>query len=300
MSWWYDKAVQIDLDDVTLTVHVEGAGPLAVLCHGFPELGYSWRHQVPMLVDAGFRVAVPDMRGYGRSDRPEEVSAYCAGRLADDIVGIINALSADDAVLIGHDWGASAVWYTASAYPDRVRAVGGLSVPPVPRAPAPPIEILRRRLGEDHYLIWFQRPGPADSTLAADVRRTLTATAALDPAWAAASAVAPRPPWWTEEDLSFYVEAFVRTGFTPGLNYYRNIDRNWAQAARLDAAPIEQPSLFLTGSDDLVAGVMGHASLDAVLPGLRVCDVITGAGHWLMQERPDDVNKALHTFVSAI
>ncbi len=177
----------------------QGEGPLVVLCHGFPELGFSWRHQLPALTEAGYRVAVPDMRGFGQSSAPQEVEAYDVLTLCADMTGLLDALGEERAVFVGHDWGASLVWHLALVAPERVRAVAGLSVPLTPRAPAPPVEILRAHLGEDFYIVWFQQPGVADEALSRDVRRTLTTSRQWTNEWArgggraaAAAAVALR------------------------------------------------------------------------------------------------------------
>ncbi len=152
---------------IELQVLDEGEGPLVVLCHGFPELAFSWRQQVPALTAAGYRVVAPDMRGYGGSSAPAEVEAYDIVSLCGDMSGLLDALGEQRAMFVGHDWGAWLVWQLAVLHPERVRAVAGLSVPFVPRAPAPPVEIMRRHLGEDFYIVWFQKPGVADAALAA-------------------------------------------------------------------------------------------------------------------------------------
>src|SRR5919197_4689233 len=255
----------IATNGVTLSVVEAGPptpGPLVVLCHGFPDLAYTWRHQIPALAAAGYRVVAPDMRGYGASSRPDDVEAYDADTVAADLIGLLDAFEARDAVFVGHDWGASIVWHVALAHPDRVRAVAGPSVPFAPRAPAAPISILRRRLGDDFYMVWFQEPGPADRALARDVRRTLTTPVIWTADWASQDEQPQRPPWLSEEDLEVYVRAFERTGFSGGLNYYRNIDRNWEQSAPLEGRKIEQPSMFMTGSEDAVARFMGVDGLE--------------------------------------
>jgi pimeloyl-ACP methyl ester carboxylesterase len=159
---------------IELRVLDEGSGPLVVLCHRFPELAFSWRHQVPALTDAGFRVAVPDLRGYGASSAPAELEAYDVVSLCGDLCGLLDALDQEQAAFVGHDWGAWLAWQLAVLHPERVGAVAALSVPFVPRAPARPLAIMRQNLGEDFYIAWFQRPGVADAALARDVRRTLT------------------------------------------------------------------------------------------------------------------------------
>ena len=284
-------------DSVELCVQVEGSGPTVVLCHGFPELGYSWRHQVPALVAAGYRVVVPDLRGFGASSRPAAVESYDILALTGDLVALLDWLDEPRAAFVGHDWGASLVWALALIHPERVRAVAGLSVPFAPRAPVAPMGILRRRLGEDFYMVWFQELGVADAVLARDVRAALIATELWSAAWdPAAAAPAPRPPWLTEEDLAFYVETFERTGFTGGLNYYRNIDRNWELSEPYAERRIEQPSMFLTGESDPVREFMPAGDLGSWLSDLRAEIVIPG-GHWIQQECPAEVNRALLAFL---
>lgn len=284
---------------VELNVIDAGDGYPVVLAHGFPELAYSWRHQIPALAAAGYRVLAPDMRGYGRSSRPAEIEAYDLDTIAADLVGLLDSVGEEEAVFVGHDFGAPAVWHLAQAYPERVRAVAGLSVPPVSRAPAPPLTIMRHKLGEDFYIVWFQQPGPAEEQLARDVRRTLCATEAWSDEWAGrGDGPSPRPRWLSEEDLDFYVESFERTGFAGGLNYYRNIDRNWEAAERFGGGRIEQPALFLVGERDAVRLFMPGDDIESLTADLRANLVIEGGGHWVQQERPDEVNAALLEFLA--
>jgi pimeloyl-ACP methyl ester carboxylesterase len=255
---------------IELRVLDEGSGPLVVLCHGFPELAFSWRHQVPALADAGFRVAVPDLRGYGASSAPAELEAYDIVSLCGDLCGLLDALDEEEAAFVGHDWGAWLAWQLAVLHPERVGAVAALSVPFVPRAPAPPLAIIRRNLGEDFYIVWFQRPGVADAALARDVRRTLTTSRQWTPRWAEESGPPPRrPPWMSEQELAVYVEAFERTGFTGGLNYYRNMDRNWELTADVAERRVPQPALFLTGEQDPVRRFMPAEAMQGWVSDLR-------------------------------
>jgi len=284
-----------------LRVVEHGEGPLVVLCHGFPELGFSWRHQVFALAEAGYRTLTPDLRGYGGSSRPKEAAAYDILTLCADLAALLDDAGAEDAVFVGHDWGASLVWQMALVHPERVRAVAGLSVPATPRAPAPPISILRRRWGDGFYMCWFQEPGVADAVLARDVRRTLLSDAIDAALWSAEPAEAPSPrPWQSEEELEYFVRAFKATGFTGPLNYYRNIDRNWELTEHLADRTISQPSLFITGSEDPVGRFMTAEKLRTVLDDLRGLVVLDGAGHWIQQERPDDVTEALLRFFSSL
>jgi pimeloyl-ACP methyl ester carboxylesterase len=192
------------------------------------------------------------------------------------------------------------VWMLALAHPDRVAAVVAMSVPFMPRPPAPPVELLREGLGEDFYIVWFQKPGVADEALARDVRRTLTTRKQWTAQWAEGNDQPDRPPWLTEEDLRVYVEAFDETGFTGGLNYDRNIDRTWRLTADLADRRIEQPALFITGSRDPVQRFMPAEMMEGWVSDLRETVVIEGAGHWVQQERSREVNEALLRFLRNI
>ena len=286
---------------IELAVVDEGTGPLVILCHGFPELAYSWRHQIPALTAAGYRVIAPDMRGYGESSAPAEVKAYDLVTLCGDMCGLLEALGEESAIFVGHDWGAWLVWSLAWMHPERVRAVAGLSVPFIPRAPAPPIPIMRAHLGEDFYIVWFQEPGVADEALARDVRRTLTTSRQWTAQWAEEE---PRPSrraaWLSEEELAVYVESFQRTGFTGGLNWYRNIDRNWEQLEPYGERHVSAPAMFLTGELDPVRLFSPAEAMDGWLDDLRRLDVIEGAGHWVQQQAPEAVNAALLDFLAAL
>ncbi|MGH2938639.1 MAG: alpha/beta fold hydrolase [Solirubrobacterales bacterium] len=288
----------VSVNGIELKVHVAGSGPAVVLCHGFPELGFSWRHQVGPLCDAGFQVLVPDMRGFGGSSAPPGREGYDVFNLGADLTGLLDAFGLEDAVFVGHDWGAAVVWHLAIGAPDRVRAVAGLSVPFTRRAPAPPVSILRRRLGEDFYMVWFQEPGAADPVLARDVRRTLGAAEFWTPEWLASDAPEGRPAWLTDDEFEAYVGEFERTGFTGGLNYYRNIDENWRLAEALGERRVEQPSLFMAGSVDPVLRLMPATGIEARLGDPRALIMVDGAGHWLQQERPDEVSDALLEFLA--
>jgi pimeloyl-ACP methyl ester carboxylesterase len=292
---------RIATNGIELALHDEGEGPLVVLCHGFPELAYSWRAQIPVLAAAGYRVIAPDMRGFGASSAPSEVEAYDVLTLCGDLCGVLDDAGEESAIFIGHDWGASVVWQLAVVEPQRVRAVAGLSVPFIPRAPAAPIPIMRRHLGEDFYIVWFQQPGVADAALASDVRRTLTTSRQWTADWALEDgAELKRPPWLTEEELAVYVEAFERTGFTGGLNWYRNIDRNWELTAPFAERRIEQPAMFLTGELDPVRRFMPAEAMHGWVTDLRAETVVTGAGHWVQQQAPAAVNGALLEFLAAL
>jgi pimeloyl-ACP methyl ester carboxylesterase len=288
----------VQTNGIELSVIDEGEGPLVVLCHGFPELAYSWRHQVPALTAAGYRVVAPDMRGFGKSSAPKPVEAYDVVTLCADMTGLLDELGQQQAIFVGHDWGAHVVWQLAVLAPERVRAVAGLSVPFVPRAPAAPIPIMRRHLGEDFYIVWFQQPGVADEALARDVRRTLTTSRQWTADWALEDGSEPQlPSWLSEQELAVYVEAFERTGFTGGLNWYRNMDRNWELTAPVAEQRVEQPAMFLTGEHDMVRRFMPAEAMRGWVSDLRAEIVVPGAGHWVQQQAPDEVNAALLEFL---
>ncbi len=284
---------RVATNGIELSVREEGSGPLVVLVHGFPELGHSWRHQVPALVDAGYRVAVPDMRGYGASDAPPGIDGYDVVNLGADLLGYLDDVGESSAVLVGHDWGANVVWQLAAGRPERVRAVAGLSVPFTPPTQHVPTEVFRQWLGPDFYMLWFQDPGVAERVLEADVRRTLSSSEVWSEDWARRSGDLERPAWLTEDDLQVYVDAFERTGFAGGLAYYRNLDRNAELTRDWTDRRITQPAMFLTGSRDPVARFMPASSMDGWVTDLRSHVVLQGAGHWVQQERPDEVNAAL-------
>jgi len=297
-DWARLSSRQIATNGIELRVVDHGQGPPVVFCHGFPELGFSWRHQVFALAAAGFRTLTPDMRGYGGSSRPAAIGEYGMAALCGDLVGLLDAAGLEDAIFVGHDWGAAVVWQLAMRHPDRVRAVAGLSVPVAPRPKAPPISILRSRLGDDFYMCWFQQPGVADAALAADVRRTLLGddVMSINDLTTGSGAERPLPPWLSPDEFDYYVRAFTDTGFTGGLNYYRNMDHDWELSEHLAGAKITAPALFIAGADDAVIRFTPTTKMAAVLTDLRGTVLLEGAGHWIQQERAAEVSAALLDF----
>ena len=285
---------------IELRVWEEGQGRPVILCHGFPELAYSWRHQLPALAAAGYRAVAPDMRGFGETSVPEDVDDYDVLTLCGDVLGLLDDLGEERAVFVGHDWGANVTWALALTHPERVEAVVGMSVPHAPRPPVPPLDIYRRRIGDGFYIVWFQEPGVADEALARDVRRTILTREVWDSSWAEKTDEELRVPrWMDEDDVKVYVDAFERTGFTGGLNYYRNIDRNWKLLEPYAERRIERPALFVTGSRDPVQHFMPASVMDGWVTDLRTVE-IDGAGHWVQQQRPEEVNQALLEFLREI
>jgi pimeloyl-ACP methyl ester carboxylesterase len=306
-----------------LRIHLAEAGPedgpVVLLLHGFPECWYSWRHQLVTLAAAGFHVVAPDQRGYARSDAPEAVEAYTILHLVGDVVGVLDTLGADQAIVVGHDWGAPVAWHTALLRPDRVRGVVGLSVPFSGRGTARPTDALAHRFGPGYYMLHFQTPGVADAELAADpratFRRLLAATSGGTPPpllvgepGGSILDMLPEPDTLpallTEQDLDTYVGEYRDRGFTGGLNWYRNLDRSWELTAAWHGAPITRPALFLAGEQDLViAGVPADGLVDSLrrtLPDLRGATLLPGCGHWTQQERPDEVTAAIIEFAASL
>jgi pimeloyl-ACP methyl ester carboxylesterase len=287
---------RIATNGIELEVVREGEGAPVVLLHGFPELWFSWRHQIPALTAAGYTAIAPNLRGYGGSSAPEDPAEYDQLTLAADVVGLLDALGHERAVVVGHDWGSTLAWSCALAHPDRFRAVAGLSVPFLPRFPMRPTDMFPK----DHYLNWFQEPGEADAALAADVRHTFTSTAPFTREWLSRPRDYTPPPFMTEEELDVYVSTFERTGFTGGLNWYRAMDRSWELSEPYADRKVEQPALFLTGARDPAKEFAPASFMDGWVTDLRASIEVEGAGHWVNQERPDEVNRALLEFIRGL
>ena len=283
---------RVAANGIELHVVDAGTGKPVVLIHGFPELWYSWRHQLHVLSERGYHVVAPDMRGYGDSSLPGKVEAYDVVQLCGDVAGLLDEMGAERAAIVGHDWGANVAWHFALFHPERTACVAGLSVPLVPRAPAPPLAIMREHLGEDFYIVWFQEPGVADRALAKDVRRTILTPEVWTAEWAARREFPEIPDWMTEEDVAVYVTAFGRTGFTGGLNWYRNLDRNWELTEPVADKTIDVPALFMIGTRDSTYQWMSPEPTKDRIPQLRI-EKVDGVGHWIQQQAPDAVNEQL-------
>jgi pimeloyl-ACP methyl ester carboxylesterase len=318
------EARLVETDGLRQQVIEAGSGPLVILCHGFPELSWSWRRQLPALAEAGFRAVAPDMRGYGGTDKPEAEEAYSILHLVGDMVDLVRALGERQAVIVGHDWGAPVAWHAALLRPDVFRAVGALSVPFQPRrAGRPPVATWRsivrsKRLGQ-FYMLGFQERG-VEAEFMADVptalRKAFYAYDGETPDAERATGFHPEdvsyleslwtpatlPSWLEEEDLERYVGAFEAGGFTGPMNWYRNLDRNWALTAFAQDKRIAVPGLFMVGDRDPVRAYTGQAEaeLPTWVPDLRVHRVVAGAGHWLQQERAETVNATLIAFLRSL
>jgi pimeloyl-ACP methyl ester carboxylesterase len=313
---------QIPSNGLTLNAAVEGEGPLVIMVHGWPELWYSWRHQIRPVAEAGYRVVAPDVRGYGGSDRPAEVEAYGMRPLTDDVIGLIDHFGEDKAILIGHDWGAPICWNTTALHPDRIAAVAGLSVPYSRRGPVSGLEMSRALYADKFfYHHYFQPEGIAEAELEADPRSalrkiyfSLSGDAASTDPWLNR----PKggglldvledpdsfPDWMSEADLDFYTEAFAKSGFRGPLNRYRNIQADHDSLPEIGSNRILPPSCFIGGGKDAVRHfIPGHdlyANAGALCDDFRFSLVIDGKGHWIQQEAKNEVTTALLEFIAAL
>lgn len=309
----------VETNGIHMHIAEAGEGPLVVLLHGFPESWYSWRHQLAALAEAGYHAVAPDQRGYGQTDAPQEIASYSMLHLVGDVVGLLAGLKESRAVVVGHDWGAPVAWNASLYRPDLVRAVAGLSVPFRPRGHRPPLDVYHELLGDRFYQVYFQEPGVAEQDLEADVRRTLRRflyAASGDAPTMANMHVGsagwvddmpepePLPNWLTEADVDYFAGEFRRTGFRGGLNWYRNINRNWELSAPWQGALVTVPAIYVVGDRDPVYHFPGGKELAANLghsvPQLRQTLIMEGAGHWIQQERPAEVNTALLEFFRAL
>lgn len=297
-----------------------GEGPAVVLCHGFPELAWSWRHQIPALAKAGYRVIAPDMRGYGDTKGPDDPEAYTNLHVVGDLVALLDALGEQQAVVVGHDWGSPVAWMAATLRPDRFRAVASLSVMHNPRMPLPPPEFAKANGMPDLYWLYFQVPGLAEKDMERDTHETflrlmyaVSGDAArkgeswnlmVDHKVGLVNALArpdKLPPWLPEEDLRRYADTYARTGFTTSLNWYRCMTRTWQLSAAWADLPVKVPAFFIGGKDDptLSQFARGVDVMKSVVPDLRDA-IMVDAGHWVQQEDPDAVSNGLIRFLDGL
>lgn len=287
--------------------------PAVVFSHGFPELGWSWRHQLEALEAAGYHAIAPDQRGYGGSDRPEPIEHYDIHHLCGDLVGLLDALGIEKAVFVGHDWGGFVVWAMPVLHPERVAGVVGVNTPLLPRTPVAPTALMRAMVGgqdEKLYMLWFQEPGVAEAVLDRDPEllfdRLLRAGVPMEeiaermardggdmnPFRRLAELEPMGEPLGTPAERAHYVETFRRTGFRGGINWYRNLDRNWETAPAVGATKIEVPSLMVTAEWDPVLRPEMAAGMGAWCADLETV-MIERCGHWTQQEKPDELNRIL-------
>jgi pimeloyl-ACP methyl ester carboxylesterase len=317
------KFRDIYANGIRLRIAEMGKGPLVILVHGWPESWYSWRHQLPALAAAGFHAVAPDMRGYGKSDKPRAVEDYDIQHLTGDVIGIIEALGAKTAMLVAHDWGAIVAWNCMLLHPKHFTALVAMSVPVAVAAHGQEsvVQRLRREMGDNfYYILYFQEPGVAEKEFDADPRGILSrlyvspdspreAPEITDPKRSAGGWIprmgAPKalPDWLTQADLDYYVNEFEEAGFRGGINYYRNFQRNWDTTPQLADAKVTAPVYFIAGEKDpVIRGATAEAltaSMKNTVPDLRGVKVIPGAGHWIQQQRPDEVNRLMVEFLKS-
>jgi epoxide hydrolase A/B len=318
----------VETRTIRMNVVEQGTGHGVLFCHGFPETSHSWRHQVDAVARAGFRAIAPDMRGYGGTEQPAPVDEYTLFHLVGDMVALLDSLDQRHALIVGNDWGATVAWQAAQLRPDRFRGVAALGVPLMGRPPVPPTRIFPQSDDAQHYTLYFQTPGLGEAELEQNIRRTLRKllfAASGDAGSRRPGDATPNPfgmvsrhdgllspladpqqlpGWLSEADLDVYTEAFTKTGFRGGLNYYRNLDRNWQLQASLTGTQVEVPALFIAGERDTGLQIPGMReiidAMPALAPRVRKALIVEGAGHWLAQERPDRVSAAIVEFARSV
>ena len=309
----FPEPTMIKTNGIDMAVYEAGPkdGFPVVLCHGFPELAYSWRHQLPALAEAGYRVIAPDQRGYGRSSRPAPVTDYDMEHLTGDLAGMLDALGLKKAVFVGHDWGGLVVWQMPIYHPDRVAGVIGVNTPFFPHMPIDPIMGMRMVRGDDNYVVYFQKPGEADKILAADTAKTFrffmrknqTTAREFENAPQEAKNFAlvhalqsPESGWrgellLTPEEMNYFVSTFEKTGFTGGINWYRNLSRNWEKAGTMEQR-VHVPGLMIMAEDDVVLPPSLTENMEVYVPDLERT-LIKNCGHWTQQEHPAETSAAM-------
>jgi pimeloyl-ACP methyl ester carboxylesterase len=305
----FPSARLVPTNGIQLAVHELGEGPAVFLLHGFPELAYSWRHQIGPIADAGFRVIAPEQRGYGESSAPEDSQSYSVKNLVADLTGLLDALEIEQAIWFGHDWGSMPAWYSAVYAPERVLGMGSLCTPYFIPGEVDLIEAYNQLRGPDHYMATFQEPGLGEALLEKDVEGTFRALIrgrgyTMDQFEAAGPEIREVPAGvfvgdpqlfgdeiLSDEELAVYVDNYERTGFTGGLNWYRALHKDWEEARGYEYV-IDKPALMISAGDDWFFPRGATDGLEQLLPQVEK-HVIPDAGHWLQQEKPDEVNALL-------
>ena len=305
----------IGVGDVTLAVHECGTGPAVILVHGFPELAFSWRHQLPALAAAGYRAIAPDMRGYGGSDKPDGVKHYTIQKLVGDLTGLMDALELEQAAFVAHDWGALVAWQMALMAPQRMAALAALNIPFFKRPPLSPVKLMRWSLGDDFYIVNFQDSDEADRRFGADparfidvlMRRRLRSTRPSSKRSLTQRLLGKRrglslldlldadepggEPVLSREELAVFVAAFEAGGFTAPINWYRNFDHNWRSTRGLRQT-VTVPTLFVGGGQEVVVSPRQIEAMKANVSDLEI-HMFEDCGHWTQQEQPERLNELL-------
>ncbi|MEH6910432.1 MAG: alpha/beta hydrolase [Oceanicoccus sp.] len=314
----------IKTNGITMRIAEMGdKGPLVLMVHGWPESWYSWRHQIPALATAGYRVVVPDMRGYGKTDAPADVNSYDITTLAADMAGVLDALGEEQAIMVGHDWGAIVAAHSVLLHPERFSSLIIMSVPYRGRGRLSPIPAMKARTGDNFFYMLYHNEagGVAEAEYDSDPRGILSRLylspdspreepAVTNPLRSAGGWI-PRlgaakglPDWLEQQDLDYLVEQFEATGFRGGVNYYRNIERNWETTEHLVGAKIEVPTLFIAGEKDIVirgaTKPMLEAMMATTIPNLHDVVLVPEMGHWIQQEAPQETNRAMINFLKTL
>lgn len=298
----------LQANGLDMAVYERGEGPPVILLHGFPELAFSWRHQLPALAKAGFRAIAPDQRGYGRTTAPGDVADYRASELIADLHGLLDALELESAAFVGHDWGALVLWQMAMLAPERIDSLAILNIPHYPRSPVDPIDIMRERFGNDFYIVNFQDSDEADRVFGDDPRHfinrmmrknqlTREQFGKLPPQYQVVSLLrqtlsdhASGDALLDDAELDYYAEAFSRSGFTGPINWYRNWSHNWTQLEGIDQT-IDIPTLFIGADNDVLIGLHHIEGMKPLVSNLSIH--MLDCGHWTQQESPNEVNALL-------
>lgn len=328
MSDLRNRTLKTNGIDMYVTQAGDPDGKPVICVHGFPELGRSWRKQLPALAGAGYHAIAPDMRGYGRTTAPKDVEAYRVTELCKDLCGLLDEIGVEKAAFVGHDWGAWMMWFMSMLHPERVDNLTNLSVAYAPRSATPPIATMRQIFGDIFfYMVYFQDIGPAETELGEDVRKTV-----LRFAWSVSGAarandaggefasrmtmkygeggfldqLADPPeglasmPWFTQEDLDHFVDSFEHSTYFGPVSWYRNIDRNWEDTPQLEGKAPTMPVQFIAGTNDPVLMMLPPDPMRDTVPDLRDIVLVEGAGHWVHMERPDEVNAPLLKFLADV
>lgn len=317
MPYHWPEPSFIQTNGIRMAVYAQGRPglPAVVLSHGFPELAFSWRHQLKPLADAGFHILAPDQRGYGLTSAPEKVEDYDIHKLTGDLVGLLDAYGVEKAVFAGHDWGGFVVWAMPQLHPERTAGVIGLNTPHLPRAPMDPIALMRMAYGEDMYIVFFQKPGVAEAVLEKDVGKTMRffyrrsgltieefdkrpaaeKNLALVHALQTDEALWPGEVLLNDAELAMYVDTFKKTGFRGGVNWYRNFTRNWETTASADQN-IKVPCLMIMAENDIVLRPAMADNMGALCPDLEK-HLIKDSGHWTQQEQPEETTRIMRNWL---
>ncbi len=312
----FPKPRIVDANGIRLAVHEQGSGPPVILLHGFPELAYSWRHQLPALAAAGYRAIAPDLRGYGASGKPNGVADYTIQELIGDVTGLMDSLGIEKAVIVGHDWGALLAWQMALLVPKRMSGLINLNIPFFPRPPIDPIAYMRSELGEDYYIVNFQDSDLADRTCAADPGRVFDVMMRRDQITRAEFDAMPQKmrqfsllaalsrtelsgePILTPAERRVFVDAFTAGGFTGPINWYRNWSRNWETTADVEQT-VCVPTLFIGADNEVIVSVQQIEAMKPHVENLKL-HMLANCGHWSQQEHPDKVNALILDWLSRL